>query len=157
MQKSGSMQGQIRTRKTDDPIFQSRILGRYNRGMSICAISKELNFAYPSIYTWLKAQGLDTSSKRHASRRAEVLINSRGYREIYRPEHENANRDGYVKEHVLKACNVLGRAMKPNEVVHHINGDKLDNRNENLLICDRKYHTELHWRMSDLYAKEHFA
>lgn len=60
-------------------------------------------------------------------------------------------------EHVLIAEQVLGRRLKKNEVVHHINADKMDNRNDNLLICDKGYHQRLHMRMSELYQQEHFG
>ena len=60
-------------------------------------------------------------------------------------------------EHRVIAEIVLGRRLKTRECVHHINSNQLDNRNCNLLICSKGYHNALHYRMSDLYAMEHFA
>lgn len=65
--------------------------------------------------------------------------------------------DRKVLEHVLKAETVLGRRLKRGELVHHINGDPSDNRNCNLLICNKSYHNWLHNEMSRRYQQEKFG
>jgi uncharacterized protein (DUF1330 family) len=43
-----------------------------------------------------------------------------------------ASQQGYVAEHRLLVAHSLGRALLATEQVHHINGQKSDNRLENL-------------------------
>lgn len=49
--------------------------------------------------------------------------------------HHSADRNGYVPEHRLVVEKVIGRPLNKEEVVHHINCIKDDNRPSNLALC----------------------
>jgi hypothetical protein len=59
-------------------------------------------------------------------------IDARGYVRLYRPDHPNRQASGWVFEHVFVMSDSLGRALLPDERVHHRNGVRDDNRPENL-------------------------
>lgn len=58
--------------------------------------------------------------------------NSTGYMLVQAPSHPAAHTVGYVAEHRLVMERTLGRYLRPEETVHHINGIRHDNRPENL-------------------------
>lgn len=70
--------------------------------------------------------------------------NERGYIVIHAPGNFMANQNGYVREHRLIMANLLGRPLTSDELVHHINGEKADNRPENLRVMSRLEHNRLH-------------
>jgi len=70
---------------------------------------------------------------------------SEGYIYIYKPEHPFANKKGKVFEHRLIVEKKLGRYLKSEEIVHHINRVRNDNRPKNLqLFPNKRSHVIFH-------------
>jgi hypothetical protein len=93
------------------------------------------------------------AERAHAQRRRDWRGQEHGYVVLYRPEHPNANKAGYVKEHVVVAAEAMGKPLPKGADVHHVSGDRSDNRNRNLVVCqDRAYHFLLHVRKKALDA-----
>lgn len=66
--------------------------------------------------------------------------NYSGYVIIYAPNHPFCDCNGYILEHRLVMEKILGRYLTKDEIVHHINGVKDDNRPENLMLCIQNKH-----------------
>ena len=71
-------------------------------------------------------------------------ISSTGYVRIYFPDHPKSDSFGYIFEHDLIMECAIGRWLQPDEVVHHKNGIKTDNRLKNLELLTRSEHMSLH-------------
>jgi len=60
------------------------------------------------------------------------------------PEHPKATALGYVLEHRIVVENDLNRLLEDDEIIHHINGVRKDNRVENLQVLSQSEHMSLH-------------
>lgn len=78
----------------------------------------------------------------------KTRLSTQGYHFIKMPEYHRADSQGYAKVADIVAEGRLGRKLLPNEVVHHIDHDKLNDSSENLLVMDSKEHNRLHARLN---------
>lgn len=77
------------------------------------------------------------TGEEHPAWKGGSFIDKDGYRQVYI--------DGkYRREHRVIAEAMLDRPLKPQEDVHHIDGNKVNNVPENLQVVDKSYHNELH-------------
>lgn len=71
-----------------------------------------------------------------------------GYRLIYKPEHPSAMKSdnwiGFVYEHRYKIELELGRLLRDDEEVHHLDCDKSNNDLSNLIVLTKAMHRRLH-------------
>ena len=74
-----------------------------------------------------------------------VYMSTRGYEEVYYPEHPLARKGGLISVHILVMEKVLGRQLFPGEVVHHKDGCKSNNSETNLMcFASNADHTTYH-------------
>ena len=126
---------------------------RYKEGESATKIAKDMGLYTTSVTRVLNRNGIETGHKKgkeHPNWKGGRIDKGDGYIGIWKPEHPRADNQGYVFEHTLVIEKELGKLPEDNEMVHHINCDKHDNRIENLYLCTRGQHKKAHWSLENL-------
>ncbi len=140
--------GSLRTRCRRLDIGDEALLESYTSGKGVVELSREFHCRHITISKRL--HGLGIENIRRASMLGEKNPSWRGgryrtggYIYVYKPAHPYATKYGYVMEHRLVLEQKLGRYLLFDEVGHHINGKRNDNRPENLVALSRKGHPHL--------------
>ena len=114
---------------------------QYLKSRSISQIANACGVALTTISRWLEFYKIRQIRKSKANRAGprnsywnggRYVDRLNGYVHIYKPNHPFAKKRGYVLEHRLVMEKSLGRYLRKNEIVHHRNKVKTDNRIENL-------------------------
>lgn len=72
-----------------------------------------------------------------------AVVDSSGYVRVFEPAHPNSFKSGWVLEHRLVVEERLGRRLRTDEHVHHINHVRTDNRPENLTVLSHSEHSTI--------------
>jgi hypothetical protein len=111
--------------------------------LSISEIAKECNADFRTITRWLdrfmirkiKSRGINRRGHKAGYwRGGRYKDNTSGYVWLHNPDHPFCTKKGYVLEHRLAIEKFIGRHLRGNEIIHHKNKKKDDNRIENLEI-----------------------
>ena len=97
--------------------------------------------------TWMGGRTLRARSKRQRGERASF---GNGYYYLLDPAHPNADKQGYVAEHIRVATSERGRALSIGEMVHHIDLNKHNNAPSNLAITDARQHSIWHAQLEEI-------
>ena len=116
----------------------------------VCKISAAKRIGKPAHN---KGKKLDESQKgsNHPMWKGGRYIGSDGYVMVYiGGEKQKIGWSSYRKEHMLVAEEMLGRPLEKEEVVHHVDGQKTNNKPENLWVTTSVEHRQAHASLQEI-------
>ncbi len=142
LQANGAALRATKKQITQDTIEEIRQL--VADGVGFRKIAKKFEIGHPTLKRIMAENGIQSRfewqavGEKHGSFKTGRQINPKGYVIVWvdpeDPMHSMVVTDNYVPEHRLVMARKIGRPLKSYETVHHINGDRTDNRIENLQL-----------------------
>ena len=95
-----------------------------------------------------KPEGFSETMKKVRPAQKEKY-DQKGYKKLYMPDYQWGGKSrgdrGFIYEHQYIMEQYIGRRLRRGEQIHHIDGDKRNNKIENLLLCETaKEHMRVH-------------
>jgi hypothetical protein len=140
------------SRRIEKIISSPLFIKLYSEGASlthigkVCGYCRETVKKYLSKHIEIRKKGLPKGTPTPWMKRFGPENNNykRGYSVEKRSGYLFNNQSKkYIHSEIVES--VLGRPLKSNEVVHHLDGNGSNNAKNNLIICTQSYHAYLHY------------
>jgi transposase-like protein len=132
-------------RRKRSAIFKKDILEDLyiNKHLTMSKIAKQLGYSASTIFVHLNKLGIPIRNHEDAALFGENHPNWKGGFKTTNGYLATSFKGKVNYVHRLVMENKLGRKLQPNEIVHHINENKLDNRPENLMLVEKNKHMSM--------------
>ena len=131
------------------------VIELYESGLTQAEVGKVLGCSQKTVCKFMKRHGIKARSsacnlpKKYGSNNPAWKGGKNihhGYVRIRTPKDclSSGDSNGYIREHDYIMEKHIGRPLRKDEVVHHINGVKDDNRIENLMLLTNSEHMKIH-------------
>ena len=145
-QLTGASIGLVHKRIHEEGFVVCKKFGDHNHSRKLNPVEKQRISSLHKGKTVTKESRIKMSEAAKIHTSGHKKIRDDGYVAIYYPDHPDSTGEGYVMEHRLVMEREIGRRISKNEVVHHINHDRSDNRINNLRVMTASDHMSMHMK-----------